>query len=159
MTSNSSLEKRASQTRSRQVRMQVPAWFRGGLVFKAHWLCVSRMGENNLFTEMCRGFEAGSYLRIIDFVYHSTLGSRVKMKKKSTARACPPALTYIVVLRNFGLEMGKILASTLNAAKRMAGEIRLYAHPWGAGSTLHALFGGNSTLNAPFWRKIKFARN
>jgi len=27
------------------------------------------------------GSEAGSYLRLIDFVYHSTLGSRV-MKKK-----------------------------------------------------------------------------
>ena len=27
--------------------------------------------------EMCSGSEAGSYLRIIDFVYHSTLGLRV----------------------------------------------------------------------------------
>ena len=32
---------------------------------------------------MCSGSEAGSYLRLIDFVYHSTLGLRVikKMKK------------------------------------------------------------------------------
>ena len=31
---------------------------------------------------MCRGSEAGSYLRLIDCVYHSTLGLRVKKKKK-----------------------------------------------------------------------------
>ena len=33
--------------------------------------------ENNYFTEMCSGSEAGSYLRLIDFVYHSTLGVRL----------------------------------------------------------------------------------
>ena len=32
---------------------------------------------------MCSGSEAGSYLRLIDFVYHSTLGLRV-IKKRST---------------------------------------------------------------------------
>jgi len=31
---------------------------------------------------MCSGSEAGSYLRLIDFVYHSTLGLRVIRKKK-----------------------------------------------------------------------------
>jgi len=31
---------------------------------------------------MCSGSEAGSYLRLIDLVYHSTLGLRV-IKKKS----------------------------------------------------------------------------
>ena len=37
----------------------------------------------NYFTKMCSGSEAGSYLRLIDFVYHSTLGLRViKMIKK-----------------------------------------------------------------------------
>ena len=42
--------------------------------------------ENKYFTEMCSGSEAGSYLRLIDFVYHSTLGLRViKKKKKSGA--------------------------------------------------------------------------
>ena len=35
--------------------------------------------ENNYFTEMC---EAGSYLRLIDFVYHSTLGLRVIKKRR-----------------------------------------------------------------------------
>ena len=38
--------------------------------------------ENNYFTEMCSGSEAGSHLRPIDFVYHSTLGLRVINKKK-----------------------------------------------------------------------------
>jgi len=33
---------------------------------------------------MCSGSQAGSYLRLIDFVYHSTLGLRVIKKKKST---------------------------------------------------------------------------
>jgi len=31
---------------------------------------------------MCSGSEAGSYLRLIDFVYHPTLGLRVIEKKK-----------------------------------------------------------------------------
>ena len=31
---------------------------------------------------MCRGFETGSYLRLIDFVYHSTVGLRVIKKKE-----------------------------------------------------------------------------
>ena len=37
--------------------------------------------ENNYFTEMCSGSEAGSYSRLIDCVYHSTLGVRVRNKK------------------------------------------------------------------------------
>jgi len=32
---------------------------------------------------MCSGSEAGSYLRLIDFVYHSTLGLRIIKKKRS----------------------------------------------------------------------------
>ena len=32
--------------------------------------------------EMCSGAEAGSYLRLIDFVYHSPLGLRVIKKKR-----------------------------------------------------------------------------
>jgi len=38
--------------------------------------------ENNYFTEMRSGSEAGSYLRLIDSVYHSTLGLKVMKKKK-----------------------------------------------------------------------------
>ena len=37
--------------------------------------------SSTTFTEMCSGSEAGSYLRLIDFVYHSTLGLRVIKKK------------------------------------------------------------------------------
>ena len=37
--------------------------------------------ENNYFTEMCSGSEAGSYFRRIDCVYHSTLGLIVIKKK------------------------------------------------------------------------------
>jgi len=39
------------------------------------------VGGRNYFTEMCSGSETGSYLRLIDFVYHSTLGVRVIKKK------------------------------------------------------------------------------
>ena len=38
--------------------------------------------ENNYFTEMRSGSEAGSYLRLIYFVYHSTLGLRVIKKRR-----------------------------------------------------------------------------
>jgi len=44
--------------------------------------------ENNHLTEMCSSSEAGSYSRLIDFVYHSTLGLRaIKKKKKNTLPA------------------------------------------------------------------------
>ena len=46
------------------------------------------VGElENYFTEMCSGSEAGSYLRPIDFVYHSTLGLRV-IKKRDWGFVC-----------------------------------------------------------------------
>ena len=38
--------------------------------------------ENKYFAEMCSGSEAGSYVRLMDFVYHSTLGVRVITKKE-----------------------------------------------------------------------------
>ena len=41
--------------------------------------------KNNCFTEICSGFEAGSYARLIYFVYHSTLGLRVIKKRRRTA--------------------------------------------------------------------------
>jgi len=34
------------------------------------------------FAKMCSGSEEGSYLRLIDFVYHSTLGLRVLKKRR-----------------------------------------------------------------------------
>jgi len=44
-----------------------------------------RLGGGVYFTEMCGGSEDGSHFRLIDLVYHSTLGSRV-IKKKSLPR-------------------------------------------------------------------------
>ena len=41
-----------------------------------------RVGVVHFFTEMCCGSEAGSYLRLIDFVYHSILGLRVIKKRR-----------------------------------------------------------------------------
>ena len=38
--------------------------------------------ENHFFTKMCSGSEAGSCLRLIDFVYHSALGLRVIKKRR-----------------------------------------------------------------------------
>ena len=44
----------------------------------------SRVGSaGNYFTEICSGSETSSYLRLIDFVHHSTLGLRVIKKKAS----------------------------------------------------------------------------
>ena len=42
-------------------------------------MIVTRPGqfENDYLTEMCSDSEAGSYLRLKDFVYHSTVGLRV----------------------------------------------------------------------------------
>jgi len=34
---------------------------------------------------MCSGSEAGSYLRLIDFAYHSTLGLRVIKREERTS--------------------------------------------------------------------------
>ena len=43
-----------------------------------------RATRPNYFAEMCSGSEAGSCLRLIDFVYHSTLGLRVINNNKKT---------------------------------------------------------------------------
>jgi len=44
--------------------------------------------KNNYSTELCSGSEAGLYLRLIDFVYLSTLGLRVIKKKKVKGGWC-----------------------------------------------------------------------
>ena len=53
-----------------------------GVGFRVQWLEL----ENNYFTEKCSGSEAGSYLRLIDFVFHSTLGLRDTKKKRRRKR-------------------------------------------------------------------------
>ena len=56
-------------------------------------------------TEMYSGSEAGSYLRLIDFVYHSTLVLRVIKKKKV---ASPGAYTREV---RWGVTIGCYLST------------------------------------------------
>jgi len=55
--------------------------------------CIRGRGRSrkviNYFTEMCSGSEAGSYLRLIDLVYPSTLGLRVKKKTKKVTPLRP----------------------------------------------------------------------
>ena len=63
----------------------VPIW---GFRVQARVQALALKGEHTVdllvldFTEMCSGSEAGSYSRLIDFVYHSTLGLRVIKKRE-----------------------------------------------------------------------------
>ena len=50
--------------------------------------------EDNYFTERCSGSEAGSYLRLVDFVCHSTLGLRVIKKKRRSSENTLEASGY-----------------------------------------------------------------
>ena len=45
---------------------------------------------------MCSGSEAGSYLRLIDFLYHSILGLRVINKKKNNLEGRALQITFKV---------------------------------------------------------------
>ena len=51
-------------------------------------------GQRGYFTKMCSASEAGSSLRLVDLVYHSTLGlNEIKEKqKKTTTRWGPTAV-------------------------------------------------------------------
>ena len=65
--------------------------------------CPSKVFPSLLVRGSCSGFEAGSYLRLIDFVYHSTLGLRViKKKKKKTSHEHPSGLRVRVVFHTPG---------------------------------------------------------
>jgi len=46
---------------------------------------------------MCSGSEAGSYLSLIDYVYHSTLCLRVMKKKKSSEIGVQESIVGIFV--------------------------------------------------------------
>ena len=50
--------------------------------------------ENNYFPEMCSGSEAGSYLRLIDFVYHSTYLEREDRGDGVAQRECELCLRF-----------------------------------------------------------------
>jgi len=56
------------------------------------WAEVELLFKNNYFTEMCSGSEAGSYLRRIDFVYHSALGLRVIKRRRKNPFPPPEGL-------------------------------------------------------------------
>jgi len=52
---------------------------------------------------MCSGFEEGLYVRLIDFLYDSTLGFRViKKKKKNTFAKGGRALIRTLAKFNYG---------------------------------------------------------
>jgi len=48
------------------------------------WSVGSQLRSEGSGVGICSGSEAGSYLRLIDFVYHLTLGLRVLKKKRNT---------------------------------------------------------------------------
>ena len=64
-----------------------------------------RYGRPIYLTEMCSGSEAGSYSRLTDFVYHSTLGLRVVKKKKKSRPICGPT---VVLEGGGGLRMSEV---------------------------------------------------
>jgi len=51
---------------------------------------------------MCSGSKAGSYVRLIDFAYHSTLGLRVIKKKRSTSEGVAGRLLGEVSVEGVG---------------------------------------------------------
>ena len=53
------------------------------------------MWDEAHLSEMCSNSEAGSYLRLIDFVHHSTLGLRVINKKKKMGHTSRTRLSVL----------------------------------------------------------------
>ena len=83
-----------------------------------------RTFEKNHFTEMCSGSEAGSYERLMDFVYHSSLGLRV-IQKKQKARRLAGTLTdsgLRVVVFSWLLERNLVYAEAHNMCYRVVYE-------------------------------------
>jgi len=74
------------------------------------------------FTEMCSGSEAGSYLRLIDFLHHSTLGLRV-MKKREEKNPTMPSEFEVTGsgcssdVRVWGVEVGVLNLRTTTSQK------------------------------------------
>jgi hypothetical protein len=65
----------------------------------------------------CSGSEAGSYLRLIDFVYHSTLGLRVIKKRRRAPVHLPPPRIHTCYSEWYALNPEESL-----------NEVRLQAH-------------------------------
>ena len=67
---------------------------------------------------MCSGSEAGSYIRLIDFVHQSTLGLRVIKKKKKGIVKVQKGKLLIMYCRvrhraDFGRAQGGLINSTI----------------------------------------------
>jgi len=69
---------------------------------------------------MCRGSEAGSYLRLIHFVYHSTLGLRVIKKKKKHLHAVR-LQSRLVEVSGLGLEQTTRSRDSLGSGESKGG--------------------------------------
>ena len=67
------------------------------------------INTRHAITEMCSDSEAGSYLRLIDFVYHSTLGLRVIKKRKCDQLSIDPAQ----VSSRVGLSLSRCVEAAL----------------------------------------------
>jgi len=78
MSSGSRLRAREAREKGEKKQVSSPGAYSMSSGFRLHQC--SQL-ENNYFTEICSGSEAGSYLRLIDFGYPSTLGLRVIQKK------------------------------------------------------------------------------
>jgi len=59
--------------------------------------------KNNYFTEMYSGSEAGSYLRRMGFLYHSTLGLRVIKKRREPDTLRFPGTQHSVLVCGTGV--------------------------------------------------------
>jgi len=72
--------------------------------------------RNNYCTEMCSGSEEGSYLRLLDFLYHSSLGLRVIKKRKKNPRPVHlhPHPQYSTLVLNPKSDTRNTKPSTLN---------------------------------------------
>jgi len=68
---------------------------------------------------MCSGSEAGSYLRLIDFVHHSTLGLRVIKKRREGLRGAlgDHALAFLYASLE-GLSLSLSLFRSLSDSER-----------------------------------------
>ena len=84
---------------------------------------------------MCSGSEAGSYLRLIDFVYHSTLDLRVIKKRRYIINA---SLHYFALLKKIWTR-AKLAALLGNSQKLTFKSFRYVSGSSGAGrNSAHA---------------------
>jgi len=70
---------------------------------------------------MCSGSEAGSYVRLIDFVYHSALGLRVIKKKRRIQQHQRMTLVALQVkMSTFGIVRRGANSRRIPSSRRLA---------------------------------------